>query len=73
MALLRQCLNDLRTRRLSAHDCALALAGWPDSVVPPLDRHEIEALLAGHAGTHPAAKYPAPPSARPGPRLATVG
>lgn len=55
MALLRQCLNELRTRRLRGHAGVIALAAAPDSVVPPLDRQEIEALLAACAGGQPAA------------------
>jgi hypothetical protein len=46
MALLRQCLNELRTRCVSPAFAAV-LAGAPDTVVPPLERHEIELLLAG--------------------------
>jgi hypothetical protein len=58
MALLRKCLNELRTRRLPPDACAFALASAPDTVVPPDDGDELGRLRAASAALRPSGARP---------------
>jgi len=62
MALLRKCLNDVRTRGLSREFFACALSEAPDMVIPPphpCDRQRLQRLRPqGEAGTSDAALNP---------------